>query len=149
MDRQSVPVSSFSTLSPLSLGLCCASGRAWSPVRRDRREDSTRRTHRDRRSHAQEKAERVKGIADLGKALQLQLCAVAAAPSQGHPSLCSPGGGVLVCAESLPCLGRGEGSAGGSAGGSAPERDLCPQCHRGVDQGLLCSLSLLGRFPLV
>lgn len=40
--------------------MCCVVGRAWSPVRRDKKEDSTGRVHRERRSYVQERAERVK-----------------------------------------------------------------------------------------
>lgn len=125
MVRRSFRVSSFLTLCQRSLGVCFVFGRAlWSPVCRDRKEDSTTRVHRERRSHGQEKPERVKEIADQKKkAPQLQLCVVAAACTRGDPWLCCPGGGLPACAESLPGLGKGEGSPGGSV----PEWDLCPQ----------------------
>lgn len=130
MDRQSVPVSSSITLSQLSLGACCA----WSPVRRDSKEDSTRRIHRERRSHAQEKAERVKGIADPEKALQLQLCVVAAASTQGHRRFAAPGEGFLSV-QSLCLLGRGRGQSWWQRTGAGPLSPVSLRCGPGAALG--------------
>lgn len=89
-------------------------------IRRGRKEDSTRRVHRERRSHVQKRAERVKGIADMKKPLQLQLLCCRCCLSPRAALGLQPRGRALgfVCAESLPCLGR--------AGQGWGQRDLCP-----------------------